>query len=306
MGFVDEITLKVSSGDGGRGRVSFSSARGVKGGPDGGDGGSGGSVILKVDPRKNSLDHFNSKKLYKAGFGQNGQPRKKKGKNGQSLILSVPAGTWLNVHNKQILFKKDQPYTLMEGGRGGKGNVHFTNSINQTPKKAGKGQKGKILSIHLEMKLKADTALLGLSPLYVKDFLLLSKKNKKYLNEYLFVQKSPRWLYSSYKMIEIPALLKNSDRFLKHIELCRVLIYLILYESEGQFKNDLQKVQKILKDFNPSFLKKKQIVYFPKDLSDQENFSVKIKNLQEFLKNKNAEPAQTAESLKRLMEKYVS
>lgn len=150
-----KIRLKVSSGKGGRGCLSFaSSRRKVRGGPDGGDGGRGGDVWVEVNNKRNSLSHLNKNKIYKAEDGRPGKSRRQTGRKGKNLIIEVPSHTWLKTKNLEILISEDEPYLLIKGGRGGKGNHYFKNSINQAPNKVGLFGKNQSLEIDLQIKKK--------------------------------------------------------------------------------------------------------------------------------------------------------
>ena len=160
MSFVDELHLKVCSGNGGSGCISFaSSRRQPMGGPDGGDGGDGGSVIIKVSLNPLSLSHLQKKTCYQAGAGQPGRSRKQKGRKGQDLVLEVPPHTRITVDHQVVELK--EPYLLLKGGYGGKGNFFFKTSVNKAPRKATSGKKGQFKKIHLETKIQADISLIG-------------------------------------------------------------------------------------------------------------------------------------------------
>lgn len=306
MPFSDEVCVKVSAGDGGKGCVSSSRGRG---GPDGGDGGQGGHIILTVDKRKSSLSHLNSNKIYKASSGADGQARKKNGKRGQNLIIPVPPQTWMKWNNKQVLL--DQSYLLITGGRGGRGNAFFANSVNQFPQKAGSGQKGQVLKIHLEMRLSADIALLGLNPVgpFAQNLFEEKKtKNNEYFYKYLFVKKRPwvKQINSGLKIVEIPGLFKNSSQFLKHILSCRLIIYILAFKDQRQNMRDIQKIDLFLKKYDPSLLKKKCLVYFKiiQDVFDYKQNNL-IKMNQDFLLKKNIENFYDVLSLENAVKKYV-
>ena len=149
----NEIYLKVRSGRGGKGCVSFaSSRRKIRGGPDGGDGGRGGDVILKVDSEKTSFSHLKNNQLYTAGAGSGGQSRKRTGKKGNDLILLVPPSTWIEFCHQSLLIRNS--YRLLKGGRGGKGNLFFKTSTHQAPRKTGPGEEGQTKTLRLYLKNK--------------------------------------------------------------------------------------------------------------------------------------------------------
>ena len=153
-----KIRLKVSSGKGGQGCLSFaSSRRKVRGGPDGGNGGRGGDVWIRVDNKKTSLSHLNKNKIYQAGNGKPGGSGRKTGRKGENLIIEVPPNTWLKTKNFEILISKDEPYLLIKGGRGGRGNHYFKNSVNQAPSKVGTFGKSQSLEVDLKVKKQSTT-----------------------------------------------------------------------------------------------------------------------------------------------------
>ena len=150
---IHKIRLKVSSGKGGQGCLSFaSSKRKIRGGPDGGDGGRGGDVWIQVNNKYTSLSHLNKNKIYQASDGRPGGPGRKTGRKGENLIIETPANTWLKTKNLEILIDEDEPYLLIKGGRGGRGNHYFKNSVNQAPNKTGPFGKSQDMEINLQMK----------------------------------------------------------------------------------------------------------------------------------------------------------
>ena len=164
--FADRAKIFIRSGKGGDGHVSFRRELYVpNGGPDGGDGGKGGDVIFVVDQGLNTLTDFRHVRKYKAEDGEEGGKKNCHGADGKDVILKVPAGTVVKDFEtgKVILdmSNKTEPVTLLKGGRGGKGNVHFATSTRQAPHFAIDGEKGKEKEIILELKLLADVGLVG-------------------------------------------------------------------------------------------------------------------------------------------------
>ncbi len=136
--FYDRAKIYVKSGDGGDGMISFRREKFVPlGGPDGGDGGKGGDIIFIVNPNLNSLIYFHRKVHFRAGNGVHGGTANKTGANGDSLILEVPPGTVIRVSETEALLadmtQEGQEVVLLTGGRGGKGNARYANSVNQAP-----------------------------------------------------------------------------------------------------------------------------------------------------------------------------
>ena len=167
MKFIDEATITVQSGNGGRGCVSFRRERFVpRGGPDGGDGGHGGDVILITTSHKRTLYHLQNRKHYKATNGAPGQGSQKTGRNGEDLILELPPGTLVSdAETQDVLYdlvESGQKVIVARGGRGGQGNTRFKSSTHRAPRYAQTGEPGHTLTIKLELKLLADVGLMGL------------------------------------------------------------------------------------------------------------------------------------------------
>jgi GTPase len=164
MKFVDEITITVNSGKGGPGCVSFlREAMMARGGPDGGNGGHGGSVIFRVTTKLNSLLAYRFHRKWAADDGDPGGNRDKTGADGQDLILEVPPGTLVKDEEGKVLYDLSElgDVVFLKGGRGGKGNAFFKNSVNQAPEKAQPGEMGEAKKITLELKLIADVGVIG-------------------------------------------------------------------------------------------------------------------------------------------------
>lgn len=136
--FIDRAKIKIISGKGGNGAVTFRREPYVpEGGPDGGDGGKGGDIIFKADRSLRTLMDFRYKKKYQAENGENGRKKKQYGKGGNDLIIKVPEGTMIfDEGTGNLLYdltENGDSFIAAKGGKGGKGNVHFKSSIRQTP-----------------------------------------------------------------------------------------------------------------------------------------------------------------------------
>jgi GTP-binding protein len=243
--FIDETTITVQSGDGGRGCVSFRRERFIpRGGPDGGDGGKGGDVIFQVTSRKRTLYHLRFKKLYQAANGENGQGSQRTGHGGADLVLEVPVGTMVtDAENGAMLFdltQPDQQVVVAKGGRGGQGNLRFKTSTNRAPRFAQPGEAGQTLTLRLELKLLADVGIIGL-PNAGKSTLIsiLSAAQPKIAN-YPFTTLTPNLGVvrahnrEPFIVADIPGLIEGAHagaglgtRFLRHIERTRLLLHLI-------------------------------------------------------------------------------
>jgi GTP-binding protein len=266
--FVDNIKLKVKSGKGGQGCVSFRREKFVvKGGPDGGDGGKGGDVIIECDKNTHTLSHFKGRRLLKAKNGRPGEGRKKHGANGEDLVLKVPPGTIIkNAETGEVLLdmKEDgERKVLLEGGRGGLGNWHFRGPRNQTPRYAQPGEEGKELEIIMELKLIADVGLVGF-PNAGKSTLISTLSNAKpEIANYEFTTLTPKLgvvrvdEYRSFVMADIPGIIEGAHEgkglgieFLKHIERTSTILYMIDLSSYRDPVYQFKTLQKELKEYS--------------------------------------------------------
>ena len=242
---IDQATINIISGNGGNGCISGRREKYVpKGGPDGGD---GGSIIFKSDENINTLRYFQYLKKFVAESGTSGKPGLKHGSDGKDLEITVPVGTIIsdktvNSEDGNVLAEftsHDQTFVLCKGGRGGRGNTKFVNSINQFPLLAESGEKGTNLNVFLELKLLADVGIIG-SPNAGKSSLLtfLSNATPK-VADYPFTTLEPvlgvvEHLSKSFVMVDIPGLIEGAHKgiglghdFLKHIDRTRVLLHMV-------------------------------------------------------------------------------
>jgi GTPase len=285
---IDRVEITVKAGDGGDGMVSFRREKFIPyGGPDGGDGGDGGSVIIKADRNSNTLlDYQSGRKKFSAGRGSNGASKKMHGRNGEDLVLLVPPGTLvfkLDVKKKELLadLTNDNQYIVAaEGGRGGKGNVHFTTSTNQAPRIAQKGDKGEELSLVLELKLLGDVGVIGHPSVGKSTLLTSASAARPKIAEYPFTTTEPVLGVAlvgdrTFVLVEIPGLIEGAHLgvglgydFLRHAERTRVLIHLIDGNSADP-KADMEQVNKELALFSPALAAKPQIIAINKiDIPD--------------------------------------
>ncbi|MBQ6607575.1 MAG: GTPase ObgE [Firmicutes bacterium] len=290
--FVDKAKIRIKSGKGGNGAVTFRRDPYVpNGGPDGGDGGKGGSIIFKADRNLRTLMDFKYKRKYEAEAGQNGMSRNKFGKDGENLIIKVPMGTVvIDEETGRImkdLVEDGDSFVAAKGGKGGRGNVHFKSSIRQAPNFAEAGGEAKERSVILELKLIADVGLVGF-PNVGKSSLLkeATQANPKIAN-YHFTTIDPNLgvvsLYDeNFVMADIAGIIEGASegagmgfRFLKHIERTKVLIHVVdVSGSEGRDpRDDFDKINAELMAYSPKILKKPQIVAANKidELEEGEN-----------------------------------
>lgn len=252
--FFDTAKIYVKSGNGGDGMISFRREKHVPlGGPDGGDGGNGGEIIFVVDKSINSLIKFHRNVHYRAGDGVHGGRVQRTGARGETMRLAVPPGTIVrDADTGDILADltyEGQEAILLTGGRGGRGNIHYSNSRNQAPRLAERGEPGEELWLNLELKLIADVGLVGLPNAGKSTLLSVISGATPKIAAYPFTTLQPSlgvvYLddYETMIVADIPGLIEGAaegiglgHEFLRHIERTRVLIHLI----DGSAKEPLQ------------------------------------------------------------------
>jgi len=243
--FIDQVTIEAIAGAGGDGCVSFRREKYVpRGGPDGGDGGRGGSVVVEAVGHLSTLVDVHYQRTYKAGRGAHGSGKSKRGKSADDIIVSVPVGAIIrDLETGEVLADLIQPgerFALAKGGKGGLGNERFKSSRNQAPRKFTPGEEGESGTFEVTLKLIADVGLVG-EPNAGKSTLLgvVSAAHPK-VAPYPFTTKQPVLGvvrvgdYESFVMVDIPGLIEGAHQgkgmgkeFLRHVERCRVLVFLI-------------------------------------------------------------------------------
>lgn len=277
--FADRAKIIIKSGKGGNGAVTFRREPFVpEGGPDGGDGGRGGDVVFVADRNLRTLMDFRYKRKYEAENGQDGMKKKRFGKAGEDLIIKVPMGT-IVIDEETGLIMKDltengQSFVAAKGGKGGRGNVHFKNSVRQAPNFAEAGGEAKERKVILEMKLIADVGLVGFPNVGKSSLLSMATSAQPKIANYHFTTIDPNLgvvdiFDDSFVMADIAGIIEGASeglglgfRFLKHIERTKVLIHVVdVSGSEGRDpKDDFDKINKELEAYSPKILKKPQIV----------------------------------------------
>ena len=243
--FVDRVILFVKGGHGGRGKVSFYRAKYVmKGPPDGGDGGHGGNVIIKAIPGTDSLAAVSHIKHWKAERGGDGGVNNRHGANGKDVTMIVPPGTVIRDRDRgHVLKDLTEPYEeiiVAKGGWGGRGNRHFANSVNRSPRVAEPGEEGEERWIALELKLIADVGLIGLPNAGKSTMLSRLSRAQPEIADYPFTTKFPNLGVvqfgheHGFVLADLPGLIEGAHsgvglglEFLRHVERTRVLIHLI-------------------------------------------------------------------------------
>ncbi len=245
MKFVDEVTIQVSSGNGGNGIVAFRREKFVPlGGPAGGDGGRGGDLIFEATDDLSTLYELSFTRIYKAEDGGHGQQKNMAGANGRDLIVKVPVGTLVyDLETGQLLVdldQKGQKEIIARGGRGGWGNARFATSVRRTPRIAEKGEPCQSFQLRLELKLLADVGLVGLPNAGKSTFLRAVSNARPKVADYPFTTLTPSLGIvkpeglPSFCVADIPGLIEGAHtgsglgiQFLKHIERTRVLLHLV-------------------------------------------------------------------------------
>ena len=244
MKFLDEAKVYIRSGDGGNGCVAFRREKFIEfGGPSGGNGGRGGDVVVEAVDGLNTLIDYRYAQHFKARPGGNGMGKDRHGAGGNDVVLKVPVGTQLIDEDKETLLadltKAGERVVLLQGGNGGFGNAHFKSSTNRAPTKANPGQPGEERWIWLRLKLIADAGLVGLPNAGKSTFLAAVSAAKPKIADYPFTTLNPQLGVvesdnREFVLADIPGLIEGAhegtglgDRFLGHVERCRVLLHLV-------------------------------------------------------------------------------
>ena len=244
MKFLDEAKVYIRSGDGGNGCVAFRREKFIEfGGPNGGDGGKGGDVLAHAVDGLNTLIDYRYQQHFRAKNGHAGMGKDRHGANGADIVLKLPAGTQIYEEDGETLLADlaavGERVTLARGGNGGFGNAHFKSSTNRAPRHANPGQPGEERTIRLRLKLIADAGIVGLPNAGKSTFLAAVSAAKPKIADYPFTTLNPQLGVASidgreFVLADIPGLIEGAhegaglgDRFLGHIERCRVLLHLV-------------------------------------------------------------------------------
>ncbi|HBP37336.1 MAG TPA: GTPase CgtA [Clostridiales bacterium] len=292
--FIDSAKISVRAGNGGDGKVSFHTARYVpNGGPDGGDGGRGGSVIFMAAADLSTLQDFRYRRKYEAQDGEKGGASNRFGRKGADLRIRVPVGTLIRDgetgRTLADLTQAGQEAVIARGGRGGRGNVHFANSVRQAPNFARAGEPGEAFELQIELKLLADAGLIGYPNVGKSTLLSVVSAARPQIADYEFTTLQPQLGVVavddfSFVLADIPGLIEGAHTgrglglaFLKHIERTRLLIHVL--DASGQSGRDpLQDFDRIngeLAAYDPHLSEKTQVVALNKtDLADPQTLAI--------------------------------
>lgn len=287
MHFLDQAKIFLRSGAGGGGAVSFRREKYVQyGGPDGGNGGKGGDIIFEAVEGLNTLIDFRYTQHFKAQRGHGGMGRDRTGAGGDDLVVKVPIGTQVLSEDKEDVLadftKAGQREVFLVGGDGGRGNASYKTSTNRAPRQHGTGWPGEEMWVWLRLKLLADVGLIGLPNAGKSTFINSVTNAKAKVGDYPFTTVRPQLgvvLHRGKEFVvaDIPGLIEGAaegagigDRFLGHIERCRVLLHLVDGHGEDPVKA-FEIVQGELEAYGAGLEDKPQVVALNKaDLLDEE------------------------------------
>jgi len=285
MQFIDQARIHVRAGDGGKGAVAFRREKYVpKGGPSGGDGGDGGSVVLRVDGGLSTLLDFRYRKEYAAPAGQPGANKDKYGRAGEDLIVRVPPGTQVfdDVTGQLLcdLRQDGERFVIAQGGKGGRGNMHFATPTDRAPRRSEPGTPGDERELRLELKLLADIGLLGFPNVGKSSLIARISAARPKIADYPFTTLVPNLGMvrlsgeRSFVVADVPGLIEGAhrgaglgDRFLRHLERTRVLVHMLdaTAAEEGRTPlRDFEAINRELRLYDPKLADRPQIVVLNK------------------------------------------
>lgn len=282
MALIDEVNIRVISGAGGNGCVSFRRETGIPyGGPNGGNGGRGGNVYLKATRDKTSLLDFKYQPKYEAERGEHGMGSDCNGRAGEDLTIMVPMGTLVyDLETGDLLedlTQHGQTLLVAEGGRGGRGNLSFKSSTNRAPRQSTPGTPGKEKELKLELRLLADVGLIGFPNAGKSSFLSAVSRARPKVADYPFTTLEPHLGVVSHKgqgfvIADLPGLIEGASegsglgiKFLKHVARNRVLLHLVeVNEEPATIERKIKQIRKELGAFDKSLLKREELIVFTK------------------------------------------
>ena len=303
MKFLDQAKIYIKAGNGGSGSASFRREKFVEyGGPDGGDGGDGGSIIFESERNLNTLIDFRYAQHFRAENGYIGTKRKRTGAGGKDLIIKIPVGTQIYEEDNNTLIydfvKNKERYLVAAGGYHGLGNVRFKSSTNRAPTKKTNGKVGEEFWVWLQLKVIADVGIIGMPNAGKSSLLAAITRARPKIANYPFTTIDPNLGVSYYDdkevtLADIPGIIEGAhegtglgDKFLRHIERCKILLHLIDL-SEDQLTENYLKVRNELFKYDKVLSKKKEIIVFNKsDLIEEDKIEKKLKIFKTKIKKK--------------------
>ncbi len=299
MHFLDQAKIYVKSGWGGGGAVGFRREKYIEyGGPDGGDGGKGGDIIFEAVPGLNTLIDFRYTQHFRAQRGHGGSGGNRTGAGGDDLVIKLPVGTQILADDEERTLLADltqagQRIVFLRGGDGGRGNASYKTSTNRTPRQHGTGWPGEEMFVWLRLKLLADAGLVGLPNAGKSTFINAVTNAQAKVGAYAFTTTRPqlgvvRHKHNEFVIADIPGLIEGAaegagigDRFLGHIERCKVLLHLVDANDED-VATSYRIVRDELEAYGAGLLDKKIIVALNKiDMLDDELIAALSAELEE-------------------------
>lgn len=283
MRFIDEAEIFLQAGHGGAGAVSFRREKFIPmGGPDGGEGGRGGNILFIADSNLGTLMDFRYRRKFLAEDGHYGTGGRCAGRDGKDIILKVPVGTVIrDSETNEVLYDFSSPMTepviICKGGRGGKGNSHFKSSTNQAPRYAQPGEDGEQRHLHLELKLLADVAIIGLPNAGKSSLISSISAARPKIADYPFTTLVPNLGVvklgeeQSFVVADVPGLIAGASegvglghRFLRHVERSRLLVHLIDVSMDSDPKEAYEVIRRELSAFSTELESMPEIIVFNK------------------------------------------
>ena len=276
--FIDQATIRVKAGDGGKGCIAFRREKFVpKGGPSGGDGGAGGSVWIVASKRLNTLYHLQFQREWKAGRGEHGMGSNCSGQHGGDVTIELPVGSVVRDKTTDEVIadlKHDGERVLIaKGGRGGWGNQHFATATRQAPRFAQDGNPGEERELFIELKLIADVGLVGLPNAGKSTLISVISAAKPKIADYPFTTLVPNLGVVSaddaqtFVVADIPGLIEGAhaghglgDQFLRHVERTSVLVHLVDLSANETPDADAEVIARELELYSPILARKQRIV----------------------------------------------
>ncbi len=281
--FVDRAVILVRGGDGGAGAVSFRREKAEpKGGPDGGNGGKGGDVVIQAEEGMSTLYDFRHQVEWLAQAGEPGGRKQCSGANAPDMIMRLPPGTLIYDHATGMLLhdlKPGERVIIAKGGRGGWGNEHFKNSVNQTPRTSTPGQEGEEFRLRLELKLIAEVGLVGMPNAGKSTLLAALTRATPKIGDYPFTTLSPQLgiaeVDGTRRIIfaDIPGLIEGASQgaglgheFLRHVERTRVIVHLLdpLPPDDSTPWDNYTTIRAELAQYSPAMADKPELVVLNK------------------------------------------
>lgn len=300
MPLIDEAIIRVQSGAGGNGCISFRREKYVPhGGPNGGNGGDGGSVFIRATRDRTSLLDFKFKPKFEAPRGEHGKGKDMYGRGGEDLTLRVPVGTLVyDASTGELICDLDRDgkeILVARGGKGGRGNMHFATSTNRAPRIATPGEAGEARELKFELRLIADVGLVGLPNAGKSSFLRTVSRAQPKVADYPFTTLEPHLGMVEHKsqtfvVADLPGLIEGASqgsglghKFLRHVSRNRLLLHLVdVTGSVEEVKQQVEVIQRELEAYDTALLKRERLLVFTKvDLLSSEQQQAKRGELHE-------------------------